>query len=213
MKTSDMIEQLAQQSPRVHRLSVWQSLAVALVGGGALAFALLLMTLQFRTDWAVAIAMPMVWVKVGFTVTLATFGLVAVCRLSTPGFGVRALPFLLAGPVIGVWAVALSGLTRIPRAEVPGYVFGSTWSVCPWLIAMLSVPIFICVMWAMRSLAVTRPTLAGGVAGLFSGAVAASIYCLHCPEVSPAFVAIWYVLGILIPTGVGLLVGRRVLSW
>lgn len=213
MNTNDMIEQLALQSPRVRRMSVRQSLAMALVGGCALSFALLLMTLQFRTDWAEAIAMPMVWIKIGFTVSLAAIGLVAVRRMSTPGLGVGALPFLLAGPVIGVWAVALFGLTRIPRAEVPGYVFGSTWSVCPLLIAMLSVPVFICVMRAMRNLAVTRPTLAGGVAGLFSGAVAASIYCLHCPEVSPAFVGIWYVLGILIPAVAGLLVGRRVLSW
>ena len=133
--------------------------------------------------------------------------------MSTPGLGIKTLPFLLAAPVVGVWAVALFGIRQVPAAEVPGYVLGSTWSACALLIAMLSVPIFVCVLWVMRRLAVTRPTIAGGVAGLFSGAMAASVYGLHCPEVSPAFVGIWYVLGILIPTLTGLLIGRRVLSW
>ena len=213
MNTDDMIERLVQDGDHGWRLSVWRSLTVALVVGGLLAFVLLLMTLRLRPDWAEAIGMPMVWVKMGFTLSLAAAGLVAVRRLSTPGLGISALPYLLAAPVIGVWAVALFGVTRIPSAEVSAYVFGTTWSVCALLIAMLSVPIVVCVLWVMRRLAVTRPTIAGGVAGLFSGAMAASVYGLHCPEVSPAFVGIWYVLGILIPTLIGLLIGRRVLTW
>ena len=213
MNTDDMIERLVQDGNHGWRLSVWRSLTVAMLAGGALAFALLLMTLRLRPDWAQAIGMPMVWVKMGFTLTLAAAGFVAVRRVSTPGLGIKTLPFLLAAPVIGVWAVALFGIRQVPAAEVPDYVLGSTWSVCALLIAMLSVPIFVCVLWVMRQLAVTRPTIAGGVAGLFSGAMAASVYGLHCPEVSPAFVGIWYVLGILIPTLTGLLIGRRVLSW
>ena len=213
MNTDDMIERLVQDGNQGWRLSVWRSLTVAMLAGGALAFALLLMTLRLRPDWAEAIGMPMVWVKMGFTLTLAAAGFVAVRRVSTPGLGIKTLPFLLAAPVVGVWAVALFGIRQVPAAEVPDYVLGSTWNVCALLIAMLSVPIFVCVLWVMRRLAVTRPTIAGGVAGLFSGAMAASVYGLHCPEVSPAFVGIWYVLGILIPTFTGLLIGRRVLSW
>ena len=53
--------------------------------GCALAFALLLMTLWLRPDWPDAIGLPMVWVKMGFTLTLATAGRIAVCRLSTLG--------------------------------------------------------------------------------------------------------------------------------
>ena len=213
MNTDDMIERLVQDGNQGWRLSVWRSLTVAMLAGGALAFALLLMTLRLRPDWAEAIGMPMVWVTMGFTLTLAAAGFVAVRRVSTPGLGIKTLPFLLAAPVVGVWAVALFGIRQVPAAEVPDYVLGSTWSACALLIAMLSVPIFVCVLWVMRRLAVTRPTIAGGVAGLFSGAMAASVYGLHCPEVSPAFVGIWYVLGILIPTLTGLLIGRRVLSW
>ena len=67
MNTDDMIERLVQDGDHGWRLSVWRSLTVALVVGGLLAFVLLLMTLRLRPDWAEAIGMPMVWVKMGCT--------------------------------------------------------------------------------------------------------------------------------------------------
>ncbi len=72
---------------------------------------------------------------------------------------------------------------------------------------MLSTPIFAGVMWAMKGLAPTRPRIAGAVAGLLAGATAALVYCLHCPEIEAPFIAFWYVLGMLIPVGVGALLG------
>lgn len=36
---------------------------------------------------------------------------------------------------------------------------------------------------------------------------------LHCTEMQAPFLAVWYVLGILIPTGAGALLGSRLLRW
>ena len=91
--------------------------------------------------------------------------------------------------------------------------WGSTWRVCPFLIAGLSLPILIAVLRAMRELAPTRLRLAGAAAGLSAGAAAATVYCLHCPEMAPPFVAFWYVIGILLATGAGALLGPRMLRW
>jgi len=55
--------------------------------------------------------------------------------------------------------------------------------------------------------------LAGAAAGLFSGALGAFVYALHCPELSPAFIGTWYVLGIAIPTALGALTAPRSLRW
>ncbi|MGB9109966.1 MAG: NrsF family protein, partial [Telluria sp.] len=55
--------------------------------------------------------------------------------------------------------------------------------------------------------------MAGAAAGLAAGATAALVYCLHCPEMSPAFVGVWYVLGIAVMALVGALVGPKVLAW
>ena len=36
---------------------------------------------------------------------------------------------------------------------------------------------------------------------------------LHCPEMAAPFVAVWYLLGMLIPAAVGALIGKRLLRW
>jgi len=46
-----------------------------------------------------------------------------------------------------------------------------------------------------------------------AGALATLVYALHCPESAAPFMAVWYVLGIAIPTVAGALLGRRVLRW
>ena len=54
----------------------------------------------------------------------------------------------------------------------------------------------------------TRLRFTGAVLGLFAGAMAALVYTLHCPELSPAFLVVWYSLGMLIPAAVGCRAGR-----
>jgi hypothetical protein len=81
------------------------------------------------------------------------------------------------------------------------------------VVGALAVPVFIAALVAMKRRAPTRLRTAGAAAGLASGATAAMVYCLHCPEMSPAFVGVWYVLGIAAMTLVGALIGPKVLSW
>lgn len=52
--------------------------------------------------------------------------------------------------------------------------------------------------------------LAGAASGLLAGAIATLVYCLHCPEMTAPFLAIWYVLGMASPTAPGALLGPRV---
>jgi hypothetical protein len=75
------------------------------------------------------------------------------------------------------------------------------------------VPVFITVFWAMRGLAPTRPRLAGAAGGLLAGATATVAYCFHCPEMGVPFWAVWYLLGMLIPTLAGTALGPRLLNW
>ena len=50
-------------------------------------------------------------------------------------------------------------------------------------------------------------------AGLFAGAAGALAYAMHCPELEVPFLGAWYVAGMLIPTALGALLGRRLLHW
>lgn len=65
----------------------------------------------------------------------------------------------------------------------------------------------------MRTMAPTRPRLAGGSAGLAAGAAAAAVYALHCPEMATPFLAVWYVLGVAIPALAGAFLGKLLLRW
>lgn len=78
--------------------------------------------------------------------------------------------------------------------------WGSTWRTCPVSIVLLATALS-----AMRRMASTRLRLAN--------AGGARVYCLHCPQISPVFVGSWYLLGMLVPTALGALLGPKVLAW
>jgi hypothetical protein len=109
--------------------------------------------------------------------------------------------------------LAAAVLIRADAAQRSASFFGDTWNSCPFLIAMLSAPVFVAVVWVMRGLAPTRLRLAGAAAGLLSGAIGTMVYSVHCPEMAAPFIGFWYLLGMLIPTAVGTLLGPRLLRW
>jgi len=78
---------------------------------------------------------------------------------------------------------------------------------------ILSLPALAGALWALRGLAPTRPRAAGLAAGLLAGGLGAFGYALSCTELSPAFVAIWYSLGIALAGALGAALGPRILRW
>lgn len=213
MKTEDLITLLATGAGAVEAPAPARRYAVAIGWGAAGASLLLLLLLQVRHDLGQALLLPMFWVKVGFVVSLAAGSLFATLRLSLPGAKINWVPVALGLPVLGIWAIAAITLIEADPTERSKLFFGDTWKSCPLLIAMLSVPVFAVVLRTMRNLAPTRPRLAGAAAGLLSGSVAAIVYSLHCPEMGAPFIAFWYLLGALIPTGIGAVLGNTLLRW
>ncbi len=155
----------------------------------------------------------MLWVKIAFAGALAAAALFAALRLSRPGARLSRIPPALAAPVLAMWALAAATLARAEPSRWPQLFLGETWASCPFLIAMLSAPLFAGAIWAMRNLAPTRLRLAGAAAGLLAGAMATLVYSLHCPEMQAPFLAFWYLLGMLIPAAAGALAGPRLLRW
>lgn len=213
MKTDDLIAMLATDPGAVDTHAATSRFAVA-IGWGAVGTVLLMaLLLPVRADLAAAVLLPMFWIKAGFVGALAGASLFAALRLSRPGAQIGRVPVALALPVLVMWAIAAFTLFEAEPQQRSRLFLGDTWQSCPFLIALLSVPVFIATMWAMKGLAPTRPGFAGFVAGLLSGAMAALVYSLHCPEMGAPFVGFWYLLGILIPAGVGALLGRYLLRW
>ena len=213
MRTDDLVTLLATGAAPVERHAVGRRYATAIGLGVVASGALMLNLLGLRPDLAEAVRLPMFWVKLGFVACLAWASLLAALRLSRPGMRLDWVPAALAAPVLVMWAIAGVALAGTDPSARPELIFGATWKVCPGLIAMLSLPVFVAVLWAMRGLAPTRLPLAGTAAGLSAGTVGALVYCLHCPELDAPFLGTWYLLGMLIPALVGSLIGPRLLRW
>lgn len=213
MKTDELIALLAAAEGPVDRHALARRLGLALLGGVVCALLLTIAIYGVRGDLAEVARTPLFWAKVALPGSLALLGIGLTQRLARPGVKGGALWALLGLPLVLVWAGAAISLTGAPVEARADLIFGRTWRTCPLNIALLSAPSFIAVFWALRGLAPTRLRQAGAAGGLLAGATATLVYCLHCPEMGVPFWGLWYLLGMLLPTVLGALLGPRLLRW
>jgi hypothetical protein len=197
----------------VDRHTLAKRFGVAMLIGAAGATLLVAVILGVRPDLVAVAATPIFWAKIALPLLLMIGALVTSTRLARPGVAPGGGWLLIGLPVAAVWVATLYVLASAPADERIAMVLGKTWRVCPFNIAMLSVPGFIAVFWALKGLAPTRLAMTGAVGGLLAGSTATLAYCLHCPEMGIPFWGIWYVLGMLVPTVIGALLGPRLLRW
>ncbi len=213
MNTDDLIASLSNEVRPVGRHAVGSRLALGVIGGAVVSIILISVTLGFRPDLWLAMQGPAFWMKWGYTISLSAGAIYATARLARPDPGSLRRLWLIALPVLVLAALGLGELISTPRSEWLAMWLGHTWTKCPWLVLALAMPIFVGLLWSFRQMAPTRLRAAGAAAGLAAGAFAATVYCLHCPEVSAIFVLTWYSLGILLAASLGAVVGPRLLRW
>ena len=213
MKTDDLIALLAADSLPVARRAAPRRLALALLAGLPLAGAIVVFFYGVRPDIAQVVHWPMFWAKLMFGLVIAVAAFVALQRLARPGVRVGSSWLGIVMPVLLVWAMAAYVLAAAPEDLRASLVLGRTWRSCTASIAVISLPVFVAAFAALRTLAPTRPAWAGACAGAMAGGASAAVYALHCPELEAPFLAVWYVLGIAVPTAVGALLGPRLLRW
>lgn len=213
MKTDELITVLASGAGAVEP-GAWQRRYATALGWGAFgATFLMALMLGVRPDLVDALRLPMFWVKLAFPAALFAGALLAVLRLSRPGVPLGRAPVVIAAPVLAMWLLAAVVLVGADPGERKELVLGFSAASCPFTIALLSVPLFGAALWAMKGLAPTRLALAGAAAGLLAGSGGALVYALYCPEMAAPFIGIWYLLGMLIPTALGAILGPRLLRW
>ena len=213
MKTDDLVALLATRAEPVQRHAAARRLAFALALGLPISIGVMVLEYGVRRDLLQTLFWPMWWVKLLFPACIAVAGFVIVQRLARPGVRVRAAWLGVAVPVLLVWALGLLTWLMAPVDERAAMVWGQTWRTCAFNIALISVPVFVASLAALKSLAPTQPALAGAAAGAMSAGAGAAVYALHCPELAAPFLAVWYVMGMALPVVAGALVGRRLLRW
>jgi hypothetical protein len=213
MKTDALIAMLANGVVPVAPDTARKRFQTALVWGLAGALVIMVLVFGVRRDLGDAARLPMFWIKLAFPLALAVPALVLSARLSHPGVRLGAQQYALVLPWLLLTTLAAWVLLRAAPDERVALVMGKTWASCAFNIALISVPALASVLWAMKGLAPTRPALAGACGGLLSAALGTLVYTLHCPEMQAPFLAVWYVLGMLIPTAAGALLGSKLLRW
>ena len=213
MKTDDFISLLATGVTPVSQATLARRFCIALLIGVAGTTVMVASIFGIRPDLAQVATRPLFWAKVALPLCLMIGSLLVSTRLARPGVAAGKRWVLVGLPVAAVWVAASYLLTTVPADERLPMILGKTWRGCPFYISMLSVPAFIAVFWALRGLAPTRLALTGAAGGLLAGSTATLAYCLHCPEMGVAFWGVWYLLGMLVPTVVGALLGPRLLRW
>ena len=213
MKTDAFIAMLARGPVAASTHVPERRLAIAGLVASPLVIAAMLVALGLRPDLASAAAQPMFWLKLIFPLALALAAFVATARLARPADTAGVAWLTIAALVAAVWTLALVSLASVPADARTALVAGRTALPCVVSIAALAVPLLVASFLALRTLAPTRLRLAGAAAGLFAGSAAAAVYALHCDETAVAFLATWYVLGMLIPAALGALLGGRLLRW
>ena len=146
--------------------------------------------------------------KIASTLSLACGGFFLARCASRPGSA--GLPFLALLP--GVLLLLFRAATDRLGEPVMGYSdLGAP--ICVGGILIVSMPALGLILRALRTGAATRPGIAGALAGLLSGTLGAAAHAVGCINDGGLFVAIWYSVAILIVTGLGATIGRRVLAW
>jgi hypothetical protein len=213
MKTDNLINMLAQSAQeadvppsKTSQMWVW-------LGACAVTLFLTVALYKLNPDLLQTATSGWFWLRFAFLASIGGLAWVSLTQLGNPARARSARLAWLALPSAVMAVVASVMLMEAPSSERLAMLLGTTWKVCSISIAFLAVPLFVSAVFIVRGFAPTRLRTTGAVLGLLSGAVAALIYTLHCPELHPAFLVFWYGLGVLIPAGVGWLLGERLLKW
>jgi len=210
MNTDELIALLVQQPANTKSLQ--QRLLYGVLAGSGAAL-LLVVLMGLRPDLRQAFFTASFWMKWTYTLAVALGAWVCFERVARPG---RTPDWYLVAAVLPLVILAIIGLP--PLLSLPADMRRTLWLghsalMCPWLIGLVSLPVFVALSQAIRTAAPTRLRWAGFTTGLLAGGIAAFFYCLFCTESSIAFVASWYSLGMLLPAAAGALFGPALLRW
>lgn len=213
MNTDDLILALAQGTKPVRSWQGTFALIAALAVGAAAAMVLVTVFIGDPLSGTYSVGVMTFGVKIGFTASILLLSAYLLYAAGRPGHEPqKGLPWL-AVPFVLVAVLAAIALGSTPATGTGALIFGSSWQTCLLSVSLLSVPVYSALVLAFRRLAPTDLKLTGLLAGLASGSTAALVYALHCPESSPAFLLIWYGLGIMIAGLAGRAAGPLLLRW
>jgi hypothetical protein len=212
MRTEELIKAISADAAQAAMPTgrVWW---IAVAAAAVVAFVVFELALGPRPDIAHAMGTARFLYKFVFTLALTATAFVVIRAASRPGgHAARLAPWLLLAPALIMLGVAVE-LMVVPWSRAPALLVGKNMYVCLTYIPVIGIGPLAVFLAALRHGAPTRPGMAGAVAGLLAGGLAATFYAAQCTDDSPLFVAAWYTIAILGLAVLGGVLGRFVARW
>jgi hypothetical protein len=169
--------------------------------------------LGLRPTFFASLDQPRFLFKFLFTGTMAAAGLTLAYRLArpvaAPGWAGRAV---WLAPAMLVLACLLE-FASVPSDQWAARTVGHNAVHCLTLIPLMSLAPLTGLFLALKQAAPGNPGRAGAAAAFGAAGLAAFLYAMSCPDDSPFFLAVWYMLSTMIVVTLGWWAGGRWLRW
>jgi len=212
MSTEQLIEGLAadlRPTGVTPRIALRFALAVSVM----IVVALSTVTLGPRADFWATITTSRFLFEIAVTGTLAVSAFLSLQISAYPDATWQA-PWraLLPATLLLLSAVILE-LFSVRSEDWIERTMGQNSALCVTVIVLMGLPPLVAFIAALRRGAPIRPGSAGMLAGVLSGAIAATFYAIQSPEDSLLFFAAWSSLAIGLLAVIGAIAGRWLLNW
>jgi hypothetical protein len=211
MKTNELVDLLA--ADRTVAPAPGRTLFVALLPAMAIALLLFLLFAGFRDNLIASLGSTRFDFKVLINLMLIAVSAGLLLRLGRPGSRSGAWRVLAFAVPLALGLAVVCELAVLPASQWWPVARGQNATWCLRVIPMLALAPLLATLWSLRQAAPERPALTGAVAGLMSAGIGGALYAMHCPDDSPLFVAIWYVIATALVAALGAALGSRWLRW
>lgn len=216
MNTDRLVDLLSSHLEPIGRVHFGRTLLVAMLTGGAVAFAVMLATVGPRADFDSVAHLEWTAVKLLFAVSVICSAAPRLLRSMRPGLEKEDLPGLVLLPFFVAIAAALAMLFFVTPQTWSAMLRGAT-SISPTrcllCIAFFATVPFAALVWTLRQGAPTRLALSGAIAGVVAGGFGAAAYAFSCRSDTIPFIAFCYGAGIALCAFIGAQLGPRLLRW
>lgn len=213
MRTNDLITALSADAA-TPQTSPSRALGLALAVAIPVAGILFAVFLGPRADFAEAITTWRFQLKLVLTAALLISAIPLLISLSRPTPTPPGKLALIALAPLALAAAVMLELAITPQDKWMAITVGRNWMHCLTIIPLLALAPLAILLFAVRMTgAPSSPALAGAIAAVLAGAIAATYYATLCTDDSPLFVATWYTLAISGLAVGGAIAGRALLKW
>src|ERR1700722_8850161 len=150
MRTENLIAVLAANLEPVDAGRKTWRYTLGMTAGALAALILTAGVLHLNPALPHEVSEPAFWVRELYCASLGALAVLAVARLARPDARLGLVPASIAAVVLIMWILAATTLFSAASQIRVRLLLGTTFAVCPFLIAFVSAPLFVSFLWILK---------------------------------------------------------------